>query len=261
MGKITKALQKAANERLVRLDKISRIQEHEQIVVRKMKDSKLDARLITYFDSKSVISEQYKTLTTNLLNYDKGRPPHTIAVTSSIHSEGKTITTLNLAITLSQAVSKGKILLIDADMRKGQMTNYLGTGFHVGLSEYLLGKAKLDDILFHVDIDNLSFISCGAVPLNPAELLGSPKMKELINAMKSQYEFVVIDTPPVIPVTDPVIVGTQVEGMIMVVQAGRTQRGIVKRAMEMLEQGHTNLIGHVLTGIEYFVPQYIYRYL
>ena len=110
-------------------------------------------------------------------------------------------------------------------------------------------------------IDNLSFISCGAVPPNPAELLGSPKMKELINAMRSQYEFVVIDTPPVIPVTDPVIVGTQVEGMIMVVQAGRTQRGIVKRAMEMLEQGHTNLIGHVLTGIEYFVPQYIYRYL
>lgn len=261
MGKITKALQKAANERLVRLDKISRIQEHEQIVVRKMKDSKIDARLITYFDSKSVISEQYKTLTTNLLNYDKGRPPHTIAVTSSVHSEGKTVTTLNLAITLSQSTSKGKILLIDADMRKGQMTNYLGTGFHVGLSEYLSGKAQLNDILFHVDIDNLSFISCGAVPPNPAELLGSPKMKELISAMRSQYEFVVIDTPPVIPVTDPVIVGTQVEGMIMVVQAGRTQRGIVKRAMEMLEQGHTNLIGHVLTGIEYFVPQYIYRYL
>ena len=80
MGKITKALQKAASERLVRLDKISRIQEHEQIVVRKMKDSKIDARLITYFDSKSVISEQYKTLTTNLLNYDKGRPPHTIGI-------------------------------------------------------------------------------------------------------------------------------------------------------------------------------------
>ena len=77
MGKITKALQKAAGERLVRLDKISRIQEHEQIVVRKMKDSKIDARLITYFDSKSVISEQYKTLTTNLLNFNKGRPPHT----------------------------------------------------------------------------------------------------------------------------------------------------------------------------------------
>lgn len=261
MGKITKALQKAANERLVRLDKISRIQEHEQIVVRKMKDSKIDARLITYFDTKSVISEQYKTLTTNLLNYDKGRPPHTIAVTSSVHSEGKTVTTLNLAITLSQSSNDRKVLLIDADMRKGQMTNYLGTGFHVGLSEYLSGKAQLNDIIFHVDIDNLSFISCGAVPPNPAELLGSTKMKELINAMKSQYEFVIIDTPPVIPVTDPVIVGTQVEGVVMVVQAGRTQRGIVKRAMELLEQGHINLVGHVLTGIEYFVPQYIYRYL
>lgn len=261
MGKITKALQKAANERLVRLDKISRIQEHEQIVVRKMKDSNIDARLITYFDSKSVISEQYKTLTTNLLNYNKGRPPHTIAITSSVHSEGKTVTALNLAITLSQATNDSKILLIDADMRKGQMTNYLGTGFHVGLSEYLSGKVKLSEVVFNVDIDNLSFISSGAVPPNPAELLGSSKMKELISLMKNEYEFVLIDTPPVIPVTDPVIVGTQVEGMIMVIQAGRTQRGIVKRAMELLEQAHTNLVGQVLTGVEYFVPQYIYRYL
>ncbi|MBP6342955.1 MAG: CpsD/CapB family tyrosine-protein kinase [Candidatus Omnitrophica bacterium] len=261
MGKITKALQKAASERLVRLDKISRIQEHEQIVVRKMKDSKIDARLITYFDSKSVISEQYKTLTTNLLNFDKGRPPHTIGVTSSVHSEGKTVTALNLAITLSQASNNAKILLIDADMRKGQMINYLGTGFHIGLSEYLSGKAQLNDVVFHVDIENLSFISCGAVPPNPAELLGSSKFKELLSNMRSQYEFVIIDTPPVIPVTDPVIVGTLVEGMVMVVQAGRTQRGIVKRAMELLEQGHINLVGHILTGIEYFVPQYIYRYL
>lgn len=261
MGKITKALQKAANERLLRLDKVSRIQEHEQIVVRKMKDSKIDARLITYFDSKSVISEQYKTLTTNLLNYDKGRPPHTIAVTSSLHSEGKTVTTLNLAITLSQSSNGRKVLLIDADMRKGQMTNYLGTGFHIGLSEYLSGKAELNDIIFNVDMENLSFISCGAVPPNPAELLGSSRMKELISLMKNQYEFVIIDSPPVIPVTDPVIIGTQVEGVVMVVQAGRTQRGIVKRAMELLDQGHINLVGHVLTGIEYFVPQYIYRYL
>lgn len=261
MGKITKALQKAASERLVRLDKISRIQEHEQVVVRKMKDSNIDERLITYFDSKSVVSEQYKTLTTNLLNYNKGRPPHTIAITSSVHSEGKTVTALNLAITLSQATNDSKILLIDADMRKGQMTNYLGTGFHVGLSEYLSGKVKLSEVVFNVDIDNLSFISSGAVPPNPAELLGSSKMKELISLMKNEYEFVLIDTPPVIPVTDPVIVGTQVEGMIMVIQAGRTQRGIVKRAMELLDQAHTNLVGHVLTGVEYFVPQYIYRYL
>ena len=261
MGKITKVLQKAASERLDRLDKIARIQEHEQVVVRKMKDSKVDARLITYFDPKSVVSEQYKTLTTNLLNYNKGRPPHTIAITSSVHSEGKTVTALNLAITMAQSTQKSKILLLDADMRKGQLTRYLGTGFHNGLSEYLSGKANLNDIIFNIDIDHLSFISCGAVPSNPAELLGSSKMKELISKLRSEFEFILVDTPPVIPVTDPVIVGTQVEGVIMVVQAGRTQRGIVKRAMELLDQAHTNLIGHVLTGIEYFVPQYIYRYL
>ena len=136
-----------------------------------------------------------------------------------------------------------------------------GCLLYTSLSEYLSGKAQLNDVVFHVDIENLSFISCGAVPPNPAELLGSSKFKELLSNMRSQYEFVIIDTPPVIPVTDPVIVGTLVEGMVMVVQAGRTQRGIVKRAMELLEQGHINLVGHILTGIEYFVPQYIYRYL
>jgi protein-tyrosine kinase len=261
MGKITKALQKAAEERLERLDKISRIQEHEQVVVRKMKDSKVDARLITYFDPKSVVAEQYKVLTTNLMNMNRGKPPHTIAITSSIHNEGKTVTALNLAVTMAQAMHKPKILLIDADMRKGQLARYLGVGFHKGLSEYLTDKAELNDIIFNIDIDHLSFMTAGSIPANPAELLGSAKMKDLLSRLRSQYEFVLIDTPPVIPVTDPVIIGTQVEGVVMVVQAGRTQRGIVKRAMELLEQGHINLVGHVLTGIEYFVPQYIYRYL
>lgn len=261
MGKITKALQKAAEERIGRLEKITQIKEQTQIVVRRMKDSKVDPRLITYFDPKSVASEQYKTLTTNLLNLDKGKPPHTIAVTSSINGEGKTVTSLNLAITLAQALHKPKILLIDADMRKGSMIKYLGVDFHKGLSEYLTDKADLNEVIFNIDVEHLSFMSCGAVPPNPAELLGSPKMKELIKSLRGEYEFIIIDTPPVIPVTDPVIIGTLVEGMIMVVQAGRTQRGMVKRGMELLDQAHANLIGHVLTGIEYFVPQYIYRYL
>ncbi len=261
MGKITKALQKAAEEQIQRLDKVIKLQEREEIIVRKMKDSKVDARLITYFDPKSIVAEQYKMMTTNLLSLNKGRPPKTIAITSSISGEGKSVTSLNLAITLSQATQKPKIILIDADMRKGQLVKYLGVGQHKGLSEYLSGQAELNDIIFNIDIDHLSFISSGAVPVNPAELLASERMKELISALRSQYDFVLVDTPPVIPVTDATIIGSRVEGTLMVVQAGHTQRGMVSRATELLTQAHTNIIGHVLTSVEYFVPEYIYRYL
>lgn len=261
MGKITEALQKAAKERIERLDKAVRIQEQKQFVARKMKESNVDARLIPYFDPKSLVSEQYKSLVTNLLSLNKGKPPHVIAITSSISSEGKSVTALNLAITLSHAIHKPKVLLIDADMRKGKMVKYLGVENHKGLSEYLSGQAQLDDIVFHIDIDHLSFISCGQVPSHPADLLASSQMNDLLRQMRSQFEYIIIDTPPVIPVTDAVVVGTHVDGVLMVIKAGETQRGIVKRAEELLNQGHAKIVGHVLTGIEYFVPNYIYRYL
>ncbi len=261
MGKITRALQKATEERLKHIDKIVKYKELETIVVRKLKESNVDARLVSYFDPKAVISEQYKILCTNILSLNKGKPPKTIGVTSSIATEGKTITTLNLAITLSQAVKKPKIVLIDADMRKGQMIKYLGVPPNKGLSEFLKGEAEINDIVFNLDMANLSFISAGAVPDNPAELLGSERMQKLIADLRAQYDFVLIDTPPVIPVTDAVIVGNFVEGMLLVIQAGRTQRGMIQRSSELLTQAHVKIIGHVLTGIEYFVPEYIYRYL
>ena len=261
MGKITEALQKAAKERIERLDKVIKIQEQKQVVARKMKESKVDAKLVPYFDPKSLVSEQYKSLVTNLFSLNKGKPPHVIAITSSIPSEGKSVTALNLAITLSHATHKPRVLLIDADMRKGKMVNYLGVGEHTGLSEYLSGNAQLDDIIFHIDIEHLSFISCGKVPSHPADLLASARMSDLLRQLRSQFEYILIDTPPVIPVTDAVVIGTHADGILMVIRAGETQRGIVDHGIEILNQAHANIIGHVLVGIEYFVPNYIYRYL
>src|ERR1019366_7106314 len=180
MGKITEALQKATRERIGRLDKAIKIQEQKKIVARKMKESKVDARLVPYFDPKSLVSEQYKSLVTNLLSLNKGKPPHIVAITSSIPSEGKSVTALNLAITLSHAIHKPKVLLIDADMRKGKIVQYLGVENHKGLSEYLTGQAQLDDIVFHIDIEHLSFISCGQIPSHPADLLASAQMTDLL---------------------------------------------------------------------------------
>jgi protein-tyrosine kinase len=262
MGKITRALQKATQESIQHIEKVVKIKEYEQMIVHKLKDSKLDARLVAYFDPKAVISEQYKILTTNILSLNKGKPPKTIALTSSIAGEGKTISSLNLAISLSHATHKPRIILIDADMRKGQLINYLGAPARKGLSEFLKGEASLDEIIFSLDdIGHLSFIASGAVPSNPVDLLGSERMRELITTLPAKYNFVLIDTPPVIPVTDAVIIGSIVEGVLLVIKAGDTQRGMVTRAVELLAQAHSNIIGHVLTGVEYFIPEYIYRYL
>ncbi|MBF0483985.1 MAG: CpsD/CapB family tyrosine-protein kinase [Candidatus Omnitrophica bacterium] len=262
MGKITDALKKAAQERLGRLDKISNISEHRgKIIVRKVTDSKVDVRLVPYFDPKALISEQYKILRTNIMSLHKKNSLKTIVMTSSIHSEGKTITSLNLAITLAQATQKPKVLLIDADMRRGRIRKYLGISSKFGLSEILSGKATIEDSIFQLDVDHLSFISSGEVPHNPSELLDSEAMQNLLKELRSQFDFILIDTPPIVPVTDAGIIGSMADGVVMMIEAGRTHRGVVHRAAELLNQAHCKIIGYVLTNIQYHLPQYIYRYL
>lgn len=261
MGKITDALKKAAEERVNRIDKVAKIKEREQLVIRKVGRSRIDPAIITYFDPKAHITEQYKILRTNLLAMNGGRPPRVFNLTSASKSEGKSVTALNLAISLAQAVQKPKVLLVDADLRRGQVANYLGVKQPVGFSEYLEGKCELKDIVFNISIDNLTFIPCGDVPTNPAELLASDKMKSFLKEMRQDFDFVILDTPPIVPVTDAGIVGSMVDGTILVIRAGKTQRGIVRHAEALLNQSHAKLLGHVLTGIEYHLPEYLYRYL
>ena len=261
MGKITDALRKAAEERLQRMEKIAKIEEAEQIVVKKMGNSQVDSRVISYFDPKSPITEQYKILRTNVLSLQKGKPIKTIVITSAIHSEGKTVTALNLAIAMAQATNKPKILLLDADLRRGRLAKYLGVRPNVGLSELLRNQAKLEDALFKIDLENLTVIAAGANPANPVELLGSENMKSLLSNLKTKFDYIFIDSPPLISVTDPGILGSQADGVLMVIQAGRTQRGIVRHATELLHQAQAKILGYILTNIEYHLPEYIYRYL
>ena len=261
MGKITDALKKAAEERITRLDRISRIKEHERIVIKKMENSAVDSRLVAYFDPKSPITEQYKILMTNVNSLYRGKGPRVLGVSSAIHGEGKTITCLNLAMSLAQAIHKPKILVIDADLRRGRMHKYLGVNHNIGLTEILTKKASIDDALFHIDIDNLTFLAAGSVPHNPVELLSSPRLKDILSDLRVRFDQIIIDTPPLIPVTDPGIIGTVTDGMLLVIQAGRTQRGVINRATELLNQAQVKILGHVLTNVEYHLPEYIYRYL
>jgi len=146
-------------------------------------------------------------------------------------------------------------------MRRGRVAKYLGIKQKIGLSDILTDQAKPSDALFNIDVDNVTFVSAGSTPPNPVEVLSSDRMRRFLILMKSKFDHIIIDTPPVISVTDAGIIGAQSDGVLMVIQAGRTQRGIIRRASELLHQAHSKVLGHILTGIEYHLPEYIYRYL
>ncbi|MFH1190869.1 MAG: CpsD/CapB family tyrosine-protein kinase [Candidatus Omnitrophota bacterium] len=262
MGKLTDALKKAAQERFERLEKQGQQSEVKyEFIARKTVDSKIDPRIAAFYEPESPITEQYRTLRTNLLALNIIKPPKTIIITSSTHSEGKTITSINLAISMAHDMDKKSILLVDADLRRSKIGSYLGVNAELGLSDLLTNDTKLDDALLSIGIDNLTILPAGKKPKNPAELLGSLKMKKLLSLVKDKYDYVIFDTPPIIPVTDAGILGPQTDGVVMVIQAGRTQKAVVHRSQQLLKQAQAKLLGCILTNIQYHIPAYIYRYL
>lgn len=262
MGKITDALKKAAQDRLEHIERQDQQSEVKyEFITRKTVDSKIDPRIVAFYEPESPVTEQYRTLRTNMLALNTVKPPKTIIITSSTHSEGKTITSINLAISMAHDLDKKSILLVDADLRRTKINSYLGVKSELGLSDILSDDAKAEDALVNIGIDNLTILPAGKRPKNPAELLASLKMKKFLNLVKEKYDYVIFDTPPVIPVTDAGILGPQTDGVVMVIQAGRTQKGVVHRSQQLLTQAHAKLLGCILTNIQYHIPAYIYRYL
>jgi capsular exopolysaccharide synthesis family protein len=265
MGKFTDALKKAAEDRLYRIEKMDK--QHTQVkyefVARKTVESNIDPRIMAFYETKSPVTEQYRTLRTNLAALStSAKPIKAITITSSTHGEGKTITAVNLAITMAQDLNGKSILLVDADMRRSKVGRYLGIPAHEGLAEILAGTADIEKSLLNVGIPNLTVITGGLkAPHNPAELLGSAKMKEFISKLKARFDFIIFDAPPIVPVTDVGIFGGYMDGAIMVIQANSTQKGVIQHAQGMLKQAQIDLLGYILTDIRYHIPAYIYRYL
>lgn len=262
MGKITDALRKAAQERLSRIEKLDKGEEVKyQFIAKKTVDSKFDPRIVTFYEPKATVSEQYRTLRTNLQSLSPKTPIRAITITSSTHSEGKTITAINLAISMAKDLNKKQILLVDGDLRRASMSKYLGVKAELGLADLISNGANMDDALLNLGIDNLTFLPAGKSSHNPAELLGSDKLPKLISQLKSKYDYLIFDTPPIIPVTDAGLLGAQTDGVVMVIQAERTQKGVVKHSEGLLKQAQARLLGYILTNIQYHIPGYIYRYL
>jgi polysaccharide biosynthesis transport protein len=262
MGKLTDALKKAAEQRLIRLDKIDGQNEVKyQFVAKKTVESKFDPRIVAFYDPKASVAEQYRILRTNLQSISTQKPPRTFTVTSAIHGEGKTLSAVNLAVTFAHDLNKKKVLLVDADMRRSKVSKYLGINTELGLADMISDSSKLEESILNVGVENLNILPAGKAPHNPAELLGSLKFRNLVGLLRERYDYVIFDCPPIVPVTDASIIGPLTDGAVMVVQAGRTQRGIIKHSEGLLKQAQAKLLGYILTNIQYHIPAYIYRYL
>ena len=219
------------------------------------------AELISHNMPQSQMSEAFRALRTSLLLSQADHPPQVILMTSALPREGKTTAAVNLAVTLAQLGDK--TLLMDADLRKPGINRALSLvdGKHAGLSSYLAGVSTLDLITVpHPAITNLSAIPTGPIPPNPADLLSSHRLTELIAELRSKYKFVVIDSPPIMAATDAVILSVLVDGVLLVVRSGETPKEAFIRTRDLLAGVKCHMLGVVLNAVDASSPDYYYSY-
>jgi capsular exopolysaccharide synthesis family protein len=191
-------------------------------------------------------AEAYRAFRTSMLLSATGPSPKTILFTSSKPGEGKTTTAVNTAVSIAQL--KANVLLIDCDLRRPSVSTVLGLEESSGLTTYLSGEIELENVIQKLPIPNLSVIPSGSIPQDPTELISSKKMKAMLQTLSDRYDYIVIDSPPVINVTDPVILSTLVDGVVLVVHAGRTSREAVQRSRQELLSVGADLLGVVLNN-------------
>ena len=215
--------------------------------------------LVTQVRPQSQMAESYRALRTSLLLSSLGAPPKVIMVTSARPQEGKTTTAINSAIVLAQ---KGvRVLLVDADLRRPSVHKTLGMGPRSGLSNVLTGNATLEQaIAVSPVLPNLFILPAGSPPPNPAELLASANMRDVLNELREQFDHVVIDTPPTLSVTDAVVLSPRVDAIILVIRSGQTTKQALRRARDILMQVNAHVTGVLLNAVDLTSPDYYYYY-
>ena len=220
---------------------------------------KESVELVTQARPQSQMAESYRALRTSLLLSNLGAPPKVILVTSARPQEGKTTTSINSAIVLAQ---KGvKVLLVDADLRRPSVHKTLGMGPRSGLSNVLTGSATLAQTITPSPLlPNLFVLTAGTPPPNPAELLASSNMKDVLADLREQFDHIVIDTPPTLSVTDAVALSPRVDAVILVIRSGQTTKQALRRARDILMQVNAHVTGVLLNAVDLTSPDYYYYY-
>ncbi|MFD0671310.1 CpsD/CapB family tyrosine-protein kinase [Cohnella sp. GCM10027633] len=213
-------------------------------------------KLITHFHSKHFISESYRTLRTNILFASQHCNLRTIVVTSAIPGEGKSTTIGNLAIAFAQI--EQKVLLIDADLRKPTIHHLFSLSNRTGLSNLLYGQCKTTQAITESIVPNLSIITAGASVPNPGELIASSRTELLLEELKSLYDVILIDTPPLLAVSDAQSLAAQCDAVIYVASHGKVKREASQKAVAKLEQVKANILGVVINNKKRSKDDYAY---
>lgn len=214
--------------------------------------------LIVRNNPKSPISEAYRSIRTNLQYANIDKKFKTILVTSATAGEGKTTTLSNIAATLADAGNR--VLIVDCDFRKPRIHKFFGLSNKQGLTDILLESLDYKEQLQKIQYDNIWVLPSGTIPKNPSEILLSSAMKNFLEKIKEDYDYILFDTPPVIPVTDATIMSTYIDGAILVCASGELNIDMGKKAKESLEKVGANILGVVLNKVPMNAKKYEYYY-
>lgn len=203
--------------------------------------------LITLSDPRSAAAEAFRTLRTNLMFSSVENPIHTLLVTSAADGDDKSITLANLAVTFAEGGNK--TILVDCDLRRPSQHDIWGISNERGLTTTMLEDAAMSSPpLASTDIENLQILTSGPLPPNPADILGSQRMLNLIGILKARANYVLFDAPPVLAATDAALLGSKLDATLLVIRAGHTRREHTARAKQTLERVHVRIVGAVLSN-------------
>lgn len=210
--------------------------------------------VVSYYDRESIGATEFRRLYANIKSGDKG-DLRTVVITSSAVEEGKSTIASFLSMSIAES-AEHKVLLLDTDMRRPMINVLFKLPLETGFSDLLLKKVNIKDAIKQTPIQNLSIITAGKLSQDPSAILNSTRLREVLEELKFYFDFIVVDAPPVIPVSDPVIIAAETDATLLVVRAGATPRDVVKRAHNFLTNSRIEVLGVVLNNLDEVLPYY-----
>jgi polysaccharide biosynthesis transport protein len=220
-------------------------------------DEATTADLYAHHSPQSQIAEDYRSIRTSLL-FSSKKKLHTLLITSANPQEGKTTTVLNIGVTMANA--GGRTLIVDADMYRPRIHKVFGWENDRGLTAILLGEATVEEVVRETEVKNLFILPCGIRPPNPSEIIGSERFAEVLEELKSKFDRVIFDSPPVIALTDAVVLSTKVDGVVIVARAGSTKRDVARQTGNRLRNVSAPILGIVMNAVDLSLKSYGYNY-